>query len=213
MDLDETITSLNDVSTRLRGATEKDADLTDLAKQLIKNGTEEIETILRRKIVTRGTITEYHTFRCGTARLWLAQWPVLTITSIHEDPDRDYGASTLLVSGTDYLVDNDSGLVTRIEDDATIAWETGLETVRVVYTAGYTQATVPGDLKQIALELFDMQWKEAIRGNVGRASATGDLGSATYFGPAELTSHMIRRLSRHEKPLREYDTLSRASVA
>lgn len=206
----QTIVSLEEASRRVRDATEADAPL---VSQVLRGGTSEIETILRRQIVSRGTITEYHTIRRGTCELWLNQFPVMAITSIHEDPDRDYGASALLTALTNYTVDVETGMITRVDQDTPIAWDAGFEAVKVVYTAGYSQASVPEDLKALALELFALQWADAHGERYGVGSVSTPLGNVNYSGPAELTPHMLARLDRHRKFLFQDSTYSRSTVA
>lgn len=218
MNQSETIITLAEADTEVRGATSADLDLT---RNLLYSGTDEIERVLDRKIVSRGVITEYHTIRNSTSRLWLNEWPVFPLTVnpaidapvIYEDSDRAYGATTLLVEGTDYIVNYDSGEVTRIDGDSEVAWLWGFETVKVVYKAGYTQATVPADLKRVAAELFSMQWYEKMNGRVGLAGGTDDMGSRTFYGPAELTSHQIARLHRHRRITFGGGTVTRSSAA
>ena len=69
----------------------------ELAQHLLLAGTEEIEAILNRKLVSRGTITEFHTFRKWSSKLYLNQFPVIDVASVHEDESRVYGAESLLV--------------------------------------------------------------------------------------------------------------------
>jgi len=83
------------------------------------------------------------------AVLYLPEIPVRSIASVYEDEtayadqgDGDFPASTLLASGDDYYLDIDSsglcksGALRRIGAN----WPTIPRTVKVTYTAGYTQA-------------------------------------------------------------------------
>lgn len=72
----------------------------------------------------------------------LGFWPVVSVTSVHIDPDRDYGA-TDAVSASDYDTDKARGeLILR--PDATDAWSTALRANRVIISGGYS--AVPGAL-------------------------------------------------------------------
>lgn len=205
----EAFISLDEASEEVRGI----GDDVGLADRLIIGGSEEMEAILDRQIVTRGTITEYHSFRRASSDLYVRHFPIISVTSIHEDETRAY-TNTALVLGTDYVIDYDTGKITRISGNAESSWLCGFEAVRIVWTGGYAnQAAVPGDLKRIARELFAMQYREIAGKRQGMSSASDDLGTRGFFGPVELTSHMVSRLERH----RNYDvgrhTRSRWSTA
>ena len=203
----ETIISHEEAETEVRGI----GDVA-LATALIAECSEEIETVLDRQVVSRGNITEYHRFTDDSSELWLRWFPVISVVSVHEDSDRAY-TNTALVEGTDYIVDKQTGKLTRISGNSESSWLTGFEAVRVVWTGGYTQATVPGDLKRIAKEFFALKTRDIVGQRQGLSSVGDGLGTRTTYGPAELTSHMLGRLRRH----RNYDpggiTRTRWSVA
>src|SRR5574340_183041 len=87
--------------------TEDDALLTDLAA-----GVWSLWEQLTGRIWEKVTgITEYHSFpEDYETRLYLREYPVTGITSIHDDVDWGYGASSLLASST-YAYDAASGIV------------------------------------------------------------------------------------------------------
>src|SRR5690349_4877105 len=72
-----------------------------------------IENHLDRYVIARGTlvanvwtqtpIVGYFTPPPNTARLYLREWPVTSVTSVYEDPSRAYGSTTLLTANTDYV--------------------------------------------------------------------------------------------------------------
>lgn len=93
----------------------------------------------------------------GIRSLWLRESPE-SITSIHVDSDRDWGASSLIDSD-DYLTDG-----CRVEYLDHI-WTVGRMNVRVVYSAGFT--TTPDDVKlacQLQVSRMYSQWKRAKEG-------------------------------------------------
>lgn len=98
------------------------------------------------------TLTEtfYWPKRCD---LILARRHNIVVTSVTVDTDSP------LVSGTDYIVNPESGILTRLSSGYPCAW-CG-QTVIVVYQAGF--ATIPGDLKQAALDFFRATLNEAGR--------------------------------------------------
>jgi hypothetical protein len=121
-------------------------------------------------------LTEYYR-GTGTCDLVLLNWPVNSITSVHEDMGAEWGqaadafaAATELVAGVDYSLRKDggggqarSGILRRIGTvwqkptiyvpgtiSPTPAETSG--TIRVVYNAGF--ATIPDDLQQACLLLM-----------------------------------------------------------
>lgn len=64
--------------------------------------------------------------------------PVASVTSIHDDTDRDwtYGSADLVASG-DYTLDDVEGKVYLHSDAAHGYWRKGLRQIKVIYSAGY----------------------------------------------------------------------------
>lgn len=185
------------------GGSAKDAVL----EEIINRVTDEIESYLDRQIVTRGTLTEFHTLRADgipvdTSELRTLEWPILTVTSVHEDTGtpRTYGAGALLVSDTDYQTIKPGGLLRRISGLGTPAmWDTGLRAIKVVYTAGYASGSVPARIKSIALRYAALVWDEQRRGAFGVSGAADALGNYTRFAPAMLTKDMRDTLASEKR--------------
>jgi hypothetical protein len=93
---------------------------------------------------TYTTYTEYFDGD-GTNSLLLKR-PIRSITSIHIDTDRNYGADTLVAS-TDYVYYSESGIV-RLDYKV---FSVGNQSVKVVYAAGYKTTDAPADFKQIII--------------------------------------------------------------
>lgn len=189
------IVSLAEAELELRGYADADSGL---LLSLVLQCTEEIETICDRLFVSRGTRTEYHTFRRESQNLYLRQQPIISITSVHEDSTRQYGSDALLTTSTDFVEDTEGGKLVRVNGDVEVAWLTGYEAIKVVGTLGYTQDNVPGDVKRVALEWIARKWNEITGHSQGDASVQDGLGSRSFFGPADFTSHMRERLLRHK---------------
>lgn len=96
--------------------------------------------VTARDWVSRGSQTEYHSVRGRRETLRLSQWPVKTVASVHESMDwpRVYDATTLLVEGTDYLVDNSLGEIRRISSGWRTCWAQGERAIKIVRTAGFS---------------------------------------------------------------------------
>lgn len=122
------------------------------------------------------SVTEYHSTRAAIPRLALARPPVTAITSIHDDPDRQYGSGTLLTPGTDYVLeDPEAGIVAF--DQYTVLG--GINNLKVVYDGGY--ATIPADLEQAAIEIVWLTRDLGDQALLGILSKSIADGSVTAF--------------------------------
>ena len=172
---------------------------------VINRVTDEVEAYLDRWIVcpaadaTRGTLTEHHTFTADgvavcSSELRTLEWPIRSVTTVHEDTStpRTYGASALLVAGTDYEVAKAKGLIRRLSGAGVpCPWNTGHRAIKVVYTGGYaTTADVPYRIKAIALRYAALVWDEQKRGAFGTSGASDSLGNYTRFAPAQMSGEM-----------------------
>ena len=175
----------------------------DGALESILNGvSDEIEDYLGRQIITRGSLTEYHTMAAGgvaldTCELLTLEYPVLTVPTIHEDvaTPRAYGASALLTLGTAYEIVKGAkprSIIRRLNGGAGLPWSwyVGHRAIKVVYTAGYTLAIVPERIRRVALQYAAVMWEEQKRGAFGVSGASDALGNYTRFAAAQLTDAM-----------------------
>lgn len=102
------------------------------------------------------------------AVLYVDVSPVSAVTTVHIDPERDYGSDTLQASST-YDLDTELGAVI-LRDDATDGWSTAVRANKLVITAGW--ATVPEDLEDAAIIQATHEFRNrATAGN--RTSSTG----------------------------------------
>lgn len=179
----------------------KDSDL----QALVTRVTSIIESFLGRSIVTTGTLVEYHTMQVEgrpiyrPTELRTRAWPILAVASVYEDITwpRTYGAPSLLVAGTDYQVVKPKALIRRISAGfGPVFWASGLRPIKVTYTAGYNDtAAVPGVIKDVALKLGALMYRETQHQEQGRSSETNAMGTYQRFGPAMLTSLMKEQLT------------------
>lgn len=185
------------------GGTAKDSAL----EGIINRVTDGIEDFLGRQIVTRSTLTEYHTMRTDTDELHPREYPILTVTTIHEDASlpRTYGASALLVADADYQVVKAAqprSVIRRINGGIGIPWSwlTGSRAIKIVYTAGYAAGAVPERIKAAALGYAALIWDEQKRGAFGVSGASDSLGNYTRFAAAALTPAMKQELANEQRP-------------
>lgn len=127
----------------------------------------------------------------GKNKILLAQYPVNSITSIHIDSDRVYGADTLIDSDT--YTFKDVGIVTLDQN----TWSKSPKANKVVYNGGYS--TLPIDMviackDQIKFLFF--RW----RGNMeGRTVETNINGSVTVTEAGEMLKSSIEIMKRYRK--------------
>jgi hypothetical protein len=124
-------------------------------------------------------LTEYYD-GTGEKDLQVVRYPLISVTSVHSDHARAFGAATL-VAAADYYMDKRNGRIVLMPN-ANTAFATqgifvkGSANVKVVYQGGF--ATVPEDLKEAAI-----LWASAIfarRRAVGIVSESIGAYSVTY---------------------------------
>ncbi len=120
---------------------------------LIPAISQQIESMMGRPyFLNGGDVTEYPRVRASEShRLFLLRWPIESgkPTSVHVSLalPRVYDATTLLVEGEDYMVDEDEGVLERMGS----FWPRAAKAVQVIYDGGIiNQAAVPKDLAQAA---------------------------------------------------------------
>ncbi|MER9814291.1 hypothetical protein [Mesorhizobium sp. M0129] len=91
-------------------------------------------------------------YQVGADELMLARRHNVAISSLVEDGDT-------LTADDDFMVDPESGLVTRLSSNCPRRW--CARKVVVVYKAGFE--TIPGDLKQAATDFFRYAYLESTR--------------------------------------------------
>lgn len=98
-------------------------------------------------------ITEYQDGE-GDSTLVAEQYPINSITSIHDDVERAYGSDTLIAS-TDYVYYSEKGLI-KLDN---YYFAVGLKNIKLVYNAGYS--TVPQDLEMACIKRCMAEYLES----------------------------------------------------
>lgn len=130
--------------------------------------------------------TEYHSGD-GTNTVFVRNYPVTTLTSVYDDPDRTYGS--------DYLIDSDDLAIMPDELAYKIVYDggyfqVGIRNVKITYTGGYE--TIPYDLAQACLEIVAMMWVNSEERRFGIRSMTLGGGSiTTEITKLPLTAELI----------------------
>ncbi len=126
------------------------------------------------RILASQTFTEYYDGD-GTNLLFLDNYPISSITTIHQDKDRTF-ATASLVAATDYFTYANNRKL--IGDGVT--WLKGLQTIKVVYVAGYVIGSIPDDLVNAVTMLIDFWDREYKAHRFGVTSTGTETNRITY---------------------------------
>jgi hypothetical protein len=96
------------------------------------------------RVITQASVTEVHDGR-GVPRIQLRDGPIISVTSVHEDLDHAFGASSL-IDPDDYYVDQRRCQIFRKGNAPWISWPNSLQ---VVYLAGW--ASIPLWIERYAI--------------------------------------------------------------
>lgn len=107
--------------------------------------------------------------------LFMDHHPITAVASIYDDVDLTYGADTLIDS-SDYSFITGKGIIFLKSG----YFAKGINNVKVTYTAGYTTATVPEDLKLAIANLVIADYLE-LKGGVNAFE-----GESLTYKPANL---------------------------
>ena len=137
---------------------------------------------LTNRVIESAIFTEYHSIGSRGDKIFLKNIPVISITSIYDDPDWDYTSNDLL-SSSDYTYDADSGIV--YYDGYLFV---GHNNIKVTYVAGHTVNTLPESWKQIWIRQAMHWFNEAKNKSHGQTSINIPGGSTTK---KELTDGLL----------------------
>ena len=128
----------------------------------------------------------------GGLELQLPIGPVSSVTSVHDDPERLYGASTL-VAASDYEVDTIRGLIVLKSTSVHGLWSSSApyRAIRVVYVAGWTSVSTNAPEMTDACALMVKQRLD-YRHNLGRTSVSRQ-GVSEALAPQQM-SDQVRQL-------------------
>lgn len=183
-----------------------DSNVDDLLTDLINSATATIENYLHRRVVRRDSsdVTEYHTVPRAMCELYLRDFPIISVTDVWEDIDRQYTNSTKLVVNTDYLVVNGVGRLDRIfsSTGGRRTWRPGFRVVKVAYKGGYATLTdVPADIREVCRRLVELHYREKSRQLQGAQASFDPASNITRFHIAHFTKEMRAILNAHRAPV------------
>ena len=126
------------------------------------------------RILAQQTFTEIYDGD-GSDILFLDNYPIASVTTVHQDSDRAFGSDTL-VAATDYLTYADNRKLVSIGT----TWFKDVQTIKVVYVAGYAIGSIPEDLVNAVTMLVDFWGKEYDKHRFGVSSTGTDTNRITY---------------------------------
>jgi hypothetical protein len=86
----------------------------------------------------------------GGRELRVSARPVVSVTSVYDDPDLDYTDSADLIQASDYTLYGLEGKVILDYNAVDAAWSVGHRHIKITYVAGYSGATMPNAIKHAA---------------------------------------------------------------
>jgi len=117
-------------------------------------------------------------FLAGAASsLSLSRWPVTSIASVVETDGA--GASTTLAANVDYMVDEATAMLTRLDATSLCPVRWTARKIVAQYAAGY--ATIPSNLKGYALRLITSRFRARGRDPLVKGTDQPGLGSQTFW--------------------------------
>jgi uncharacterized phiE125 gp8 family phage protein len=99
------------------------------------------------------TYTEYYDGD-GSDELFIDHYPIISVTSIYDDLDRDYEAEDVF-EDDDYMIYEDQGMI-KLDDTY---FQDGSKNVKITYSAGY--AAIPNDIQMAVVQLAAAAYLEA----------------------------------------------------
>jgi hypothetical protein len=114
--------------------------------------------------------TETFTLEWGTHIVQLTESPVNAIVSVQEETSYGGTLTTLTTGAQEYALNKATDCIYRTTTGGYKNWPVGVETVKVVYTAGYS--AVPADLKLAVLDLITYYLKDEHKARQSIAGAS-----------------------------------------
>ena len=141
--------------------------------------------------------TETFTIDWGTHVVELTESPVNAIVSVQEAQSYGGAYTTLTTAAQEYALSTETDCVYRTTTSGYRNWPVGIETVKVVYTAGYS--AIPGDLKLAVLDLVTYYLKDEhkLRQSIAGASLQNQ-GSSTQRDNVSFPDHIKRVLDLYK---------------
>jgi uncharacterized phiE125 gp8 family phage protein len=168
----------------------KASDKDNWFQQLINRVSADCAAYCDRTLIS-ATYTDAEYDGTGSDTLVLPHYPVSAITALKASIN---GAALTEGREEDFVFDSDTGIVTLI--GGTFSKEK--RGVTITYTAGYTLANVPQDLKQAVLEAIAFRYMEMDRKRVGVTSQEAGQ-QRSYYTTEPYPEHVRQVWDRYTK--------------
>lgn len=167
---DISLVSLYEAKLGINLGSSTDTALDDQLELLIEWSSAEIAALCNRTFAQETVIETFHDIGYSNNRLYLSRYPVTTITAFTEDGEA-------MVLDTDYRIDKQSGILTRIDD----VWS---GPVSVSYTGGYSLPNdSPRALRQAAVLMTREAYYATTRGDASIRMVAHKDSRVIYFDP------------------------------
>ena len=141
--------------------------------------------------------TETFNIDWGTYVVQLTESPVNAIVSVEERQSYNNAYTTLTTGAFEFALDTKTDSVLRTTSAGYKNWPTGVDAVRVVYTAGYS--AVPSDLKLAVLDLVTYYLKDEHKQRQSIAGASlQNQGSTSQSNNVSFPDHIKRVLDLYK---------------
>ncbi len=163
-------------------------DFDDVLTDIINSVSIQFNNLTGKDLLARD-ITEQYTGD-GSQIMLLPEYPINSITTIHIDTDKEFGATTEV---TDFDYDTNTGAVVLDDEYFTTVFKAN----KIVYNAGY--ATIPGDLKTAAqdqMKWLFRRWRDNTEGVTGISMEGGNI---TMTEEGEVLKSSLKIIERYRK--------------
>ena len=141
--------------------------------------------------------TETFSIEWSTHLVQLTESPVNAIVSVQEATSYGGALTTLTVGAQEYALNKATDCIYRTTSGGYKPWPIGIETVKIVYTAGYS--AVPADLKLAVLDLVTYYLKDEHKTRQSIAGASiQNQSSSTQRDNVSFPDHIKRVLDLHK---------------
>jgi len=141
--------------------------------------------------------TETFSIEWSTHLVQLTESPVNAIVSVQEATSYGGALTTLTVGAQEYALNKATDCIYRTTSGGYKPWPIGIETVKIVYTAGYS--AVPADLKLAVLDLVTYYLKDEHKSRQSIAGASiQNQSSSTQRDNVSFPDHIKRVLDLHK---------------
>jgi hypothetical protein len=160
-------------------------------ERICRRVTARIEAYCNRRLIYRGSpYTEYHSMSGDSPYIYTLDYPIISVSSLHEDFNKLYGAGTLVASNL-YVIETGDELGrsrSRIAREHDWSWYAGVDVLKLVYAAGYAnRSAVPDDIKDVALGYGTLLWRQIADKSWGIVQRTEVTGAITRWNDRNLT--------------------------